>query len=53
MCYSAQVHAEWKKFVRMFGAKMSVGESYRTFWQRDNERRGAHQDPEGDGARVC
>jgi len=37
MCYSAQVYADWKKFVRMFGATMSVGEFYRTFWQRDNE----------------
>ena len=37
MCYSAQVYANWKKFVRMFGATMSVGEFYRTFWQRDHE----------------
>jgi len=37
MCYSAQVYANWKKFVRMFGATMSVGEFYRTFWLRDNE----------------
>jgi putative SOS response-associated peptidase YedK len=37
MCYSAQVHAEWKKFTRMFGATMSVGEFYRTFWTRDYE----------------
>jgi putative SOS response-associated peptidase YedK len=37
MCYSAQVYADWKKYSRMFGAKMSVGEFYRTFWQRDNE----------------
>lgn len=37
MCYSAQVHAEWKKFTRMFGATMSVGEFYRTFWTRDHE----------------
>ena len=36
MCYSAQVHANWKKFACMFGATMSVGEFYRTFWQRDN-----------------
>lgn len=37
MCYSAQVHADWKKFTRMFGATMSVGEFYKTFWLRDNE----------------
>jgi putative SOS response-associated peptidase YedK len=37
MCYSAQVYADWRKFSRMFGATMSVGEFYRTFWQRNNE----------------
>lgn len=37
MCYSAQIHADWKKFTRMFGATMSVGEFYRTFWLRDNQ----------------
>jgi len=37
MCYSAQVYADWKKFTRMFGARMSVGEFYRTFWTRTQE----------------
>ncbi|HEX7687948.1 MAG TPA: SOS response-associated peptidase family protein [Burkholderiaceae bacterium] len=37
MCYSAQVYADWKKYTRMFGATMSVGEFYRTFWRRNNE----------------
>jgi putative SOS response-associated peptidase YedK len=30
-----QVYANWKKYVRMFGARMSVGEFYRTFFERD------------------
>ena len=37
MCYSAQVYADWKKFTRMFGARMSVGEFYRTFWTRTQD----------------
>jgi putative SOS response-associated peptidase YedK len=37
VCYSAQVYAEWKKYCRMFGAKMSVEEFYETFWKRNQE----------------
>jgi putative SOS response-associated peptidase YedK len=61
MCYSAQVYANWKKFVRMFGATMSVDEFYRAFWQRDNDAEArvkipkamelAFAEPESDGER--
>ena len=37
MCYSAQVYADWKKFTRMFGARMSVEEFYKTIWTRNDE----------------
>jgi len=37
MCYSAQVYADWKKFNRMFGARMSVEEFYKTVWIRNVE----------------
>jgi putative SOS response-associated peptidase YedK len=37
MCYSAQIHADYKKFVRMFGATMSIKEFYETFWKRTTE----------------
>lgn len=32
MCYSAQVHAEWKKFQRATGAVMDLKTYVRTFW---------------------
>ncbi|MBD9368869.1 SOS response-associated peptidase family protein [Xanthomonas sp. XNM01] len=32
MCYSAQVHAEWKKFQRTTGAVMDLDTYVRTFW---------------------
>jgi putative SOS response-associated peptidase YedK len=34
MCYSAQIKADHKKYVRMFGAVMSVQAFHDTFWRR-------------------
>ena len=37
MCYSAQVKADYKKYVQMFGAAMSIRVFYETFWRRNEE----------------
>ena len=37
MCYSAQVKADYKKYVQMFGAVMSIRDFYDTFWRRKEE----------------
>ncbi|CAB3741983.1 SOS response-associated peptidase family protein [Paraburkholderia rhynchosiae] len=34
MCYSAQIQADYRKFVRMFGATMSIREFARLFFER-------------------
>jgi putative SOS response-associated peptidase YedK len=34
MCYSAQIQADYRKFVRMFGAIMDIGEFSRLFFER-------------------
>lgn len=34
MCYSAQIHADYRKFVRMFGALMDIHEFARLFLER-------------------
>jgi putative SOS response-associated peptidase YedK len=34
MCYSAQVKADYKKYVQIFGAVMSIRDFYDTFWRR-------------------
>ena len=34
MCYSAQVRAGYKKYVREFGADVSLTQFYRTYWLR-------------------
>ncbi|PRY06001.1 SOS response-associated peptidase family protein [Paraburkholderia sp. BL25I1N1] len=34
MCYSAQIQADYRKFVRMFGAIMDIGEFARLFFER-------------------
>jgi putative SOS response-associated peptidase YedK len=34
MCYSAQIQADYRKFVRTFGATMSIGEFARLFFER-------------------
>ena len=35
MCYSAQIAADYKKYVAMFGAQLSLAEFYKTFWERN------------------
>jgi len=37
MCYSAQVWADYKKFVRHFGAVMGIREFWNTVWTRTHE----------------
>lgn len=34
MCYSAQIQADYRKFVRMFGARISIKEFIQLFWER-------------------
>jgi putative SOS response-associated peptidase YedK len=34
MCYSAQIQADYRKYVRMFGAQMSIAEFARLFFER-------------------
>ena len=34
MCYSAQIVADYRKFVRMFGATVSIREFVDVFWRR-------------------
>lgn len=37
MCYSAQIEADYRKYVRMFGAHMSIREFVDVFWHRRND----------------
>ena len=37
MCYSAQVKADYKKYVQIFGAVMNIHDFYETFWRRNEE----------------
>ncbi|MGF7000820.1 SOS response-associated peptidase family protein [Paraburkholderia sp. GAS32] len=34
MCYSAQIQADYRKYVRMFGAHMSIREFAQLYWER-------------------
>ncbi|MEM5388333.1 SOS response-associated peptidase family protein [Paraburkholderia phymatum] len=34
MCYSAQIEADYKKYVRTFGARISIREFAQLYWQR-------------------
>jgi hypothetical protein len=34
MCYSAQIRADYKKYVRVWGADISLGEFYEAYWVR-------------------
>lgn len=38
MCYSAQIEADYKKFVRMFGAIIDIREFARLYWERAEGR---------------
>lgn len=37
MCYSAQIEAEHRKYVRLFGATLGLREFYELFWRRAKE----------------
>ena len=39
MCYSAQIRAEYKQFVRMFGAVLSVGAFSQLYFERQSDLR--------------
>ena len=36
MCYSAQILADYRRYVRMFGAELSIKEFVDLFWRRSN-----------------
>jgi len=39
MCYSAQIEADYRKYVQMFGAQMSIREFARLYWEREEGSR--------------
>lgn len=39
MCYSAQIKADYQRFVREYGAKLSIKDFYDLFWRRLTDRR--------------
>jgi putative SOS response-associated peptidase YedK len=39
MCYSAQIRAEYKKFVRAMGARLSLKQYIEIYWHRRNDKR--------------
>lgn len=43
MCYSAQIHAEHRKYQRAFGAKVDIREYVRLYWERNQGA--AHKTP--------
>ncbi|MBP0595072.1 SOS response-associated peptidase family protein [Paraburkholderia sp. LEh10] len=38
MCYSAQIEADYKRFIRMFGATIDIREFARLYWERAEGR---------------
>src|SRR6478736_2082221 len=59
MCYSAQVRASYRKYVREFGADVSLKQFFRTYWLRSQGAQiripkamdAAFADPENDEER--
>lgn len=39
MCYSAQIRAEYKKYVRAFGARVSIEQYVDIYWRRQSDKR--------------
>lgn len=37
VCYSAQIEAQYRSYVRLFGASLSIKEFYNLFWRRAKE----------------
>ena len=60
MCYSAQVQADYKKYVVMFGATMSIRDFYEIFYRRGLDPRikipkaveASFRDPQSDDERA-
>jgi hypothetical protein len=38
MCYSAQIEADYRKYVKAFGADMDIREFARLYWERAEGR---------------
>ena len=38
MCYSAEVWADYRRYVRAFSAELSIGEFHDIFWRRNNTK---------------
>ena len=59
MCYSAQIKADYKRFVRSFGARIDLREFARLYWEREQGRAimipkaidAMFNDPDGDDER--
>lgn len=59
MCYSAQIEADWRKFVKEFGARISLREFVELYWERTNGSKvkipkamdAAFADPQGEEQR--
>ena len=61
MCYSAQIWANYKKYVRAFGADIDIAQFIRLYWERSNTNAriripkamdAAFDDPRGDDERT-
>jgi hypothetical protein len=48
VCYSAQIEADYKKYVRMFGAHIDIREFARLYWGA-GRRAPEGKNPESDG----
>ena len=42
MCYSAEVWADYRRYVRAFSAELSIGEFHDIFWRRNNTADASH-----------
>ena len=53
MCYSAQIKADYLRFVRAYGARLDLEEFVRLYWEREHGRsayeRGYERDLPGVG----
>jgi hypothetical protein len=49
MCYSAQIEADYKKYVKMFGATMGIREFADLLWEHGGRET---ETPAGDGGGV-
>lgn len=47
MCYSAQIAADYKKYPRLFGAKLSIHAFFELFWLRNNSAGASVTIPKG------